>query len=799
MVAPSEVRDAFIKEACRRVGRMKEVLLSIIEQGATGRFPALSRMVAVFKSNLGTENSELMADEIAQAMFFNGIPTHGNMHHGNSMGGIFSWLDTGLESIEKIMAEPFPHDIDIHDFLHLYEQFLTAYNPGRRKRKGVYYTPEPVASFMIRGVDALLKGRFGIKDGIAGEPVKLVDPAMGTGMFLKAACKRLIENDPEGAWKHITTHFTGSDIMISPMSIAMHQVLQMWDDYGIPVDERETISMRLMNSLKQDSIQDDGSFVLNEGDTLVIIGNPPYSVSSANKFEGIHELMVDYKTGLNERNIQPLSDDYIKFFRYAQARIDARGKGIVAFVTNNAFLYKSIHRRMRESLFSSFDRIYVLDLHGNSNIGEKTPEGTPDGNIFGIRVGASIIFLVKEGRESTGGKVFHSEKYGSRQEKLEYLTALDFKDIQFNRVTPKHPHFFFIDFDFTHEDEYNSFVKLNDIFNEYIIGVKTHRDGFIVEFNKERLVIKLKELLDKSISHDEIKNKYKLKESHQTIEQYRKQLWADGFDENLVIPYDYRVFDRRFTYYYKPIITRHRTSVMKHMKEENIALVTTKLISSDDFSHCFVSERVGDIGLLSSRTSESAYFFPLYIYMKNGERIVNIKADFLDRIAKKMEGTRENPEKILHYIYGILHSATFINKFKNYFSIDFPRIPEVKNKELMKKICELGKKLMELHLLHFSRDRGNSSNSNADLGTFERTLHLPEKQEVVINDSFSLNNVPKTIWEYKIGSYQVLKKWLKSRRGLKITNELKQELEKILIAIRESRRIQASIDELMAF
>jgi len=303
--------------------------------------------------------------------------------------------------------------------IHFYETFLATYNPSERERLGVYYTPLPVVSYIVRSIHKILKNRFGKHEGLATKNVTLLDPAAGTLTFVVQAIKQvqneLEEKNQRGLSRayikeHVLPNFHAFEILMAPYTVGHFKVSMVLEEMGYKLKDGERFKFYLTNTLemkepKQTSFLIDlakegreAKKIKEEIPILVILGNPPYSVSSENKSEFIEELMNDYKEDVRgERNIQPLSDDYIKFIRFAHWKIDQAGKGILGFITNNSYLSGVVHRGMRGKLLETFDEIYVLNLHGSSRIGEKAPNGGKDENVFDIQQGVAISIFVKLG------------------------------------------------------------------------------------------------------------------------------------------------------------------------------------------------------------------------------------------------------------------------------------------------------------------------------------------------------------------------------------------------------------------
>ncbi|MHA1698339.1 MAG: type ISP restriction/modification enzyme [Promethearchaeota archaeon] len=731
--------------------------------------------------------------------------------------------------------------MDLEWFLTFYEDFLQIHDMDRKKHHGAYYTPVEVVNFITRSIDEILTREFKLVGGLADEMVRVIDPATGTGMFLRSAFELVLQrsrfaDQKTKVKKHLLNDFIGYEIMLMPAIISKIQLATILKKEDLLLKDADKIPVKISNFLatrKSFDFQDRGheTVISSNSDThtgiddacIVIMGNPPYSVSSANKTAFLSKLMDDYKTGLVERNIQPLSDDYIKFMRYAQWQIEQKGSGVIGFVVNNAFIYKMIYRQMRHSLLSTFDKIFVVNLHGNSNIGETTPDGKKDENIFPIKVGVAIVLMIKKKQEKTKRRpskelhrqcsVFYSEIFGLRHEKLEFLKNRSIYSMLNETLNPRAPHYFFIKKDMSLEKEYMQYPSLTDIFDEYIIGVKTHRDDFIVEFEKEAIVKKIKELVSNT-PDQAIKEKFVLKDDLNVISHYRRHLRETGIDETRIIPYSYRVFDDRWIYYDDAIITRNRKKIMSCMLSgKNIAIITTRLLSSRRFDHCFVSNKVGDIGILSSRTSESAYYFPLYKARPISKRsaafnkanvdsgsngiCINIKEKFIQEITNKFPSMRITPKDIFGYIYAVLHMKAYRDRYLEFLKIDFPRIPFVDNPEIFKRIGEIGKKLVDIHLLKVQ----DSVNEITKLETtrpftLRSFRHDPKKKIVYLNDMPIFKDMPPDIWKFSIGSYAVLKKWLRSRKNKPLRGTDLVKFASIANAIRAVEKIKYELDSI---
>jgi type I restriction-modification system DNA methylase subunit len=523
---------------------------------------------------------------------------------------------------------------------HFYEPLLANYNPEERERLGVYYTPPSVVSFIVRSVHKLLKRKFRKEDGFASTDVTLLDPSAGTLSFvIRAVEEAVIELRERKRVKrglvplviqnHILPHFYAFEILMAPYIIGHLRMAMRLEEMAYGLKEGDRIKFYLTNTLEMKEpgvalllpeLSEEGKKAMEVKEKvpiLVVITNPPYSVSSENKSEFIEKLMEDYKREVRgERNIQPLSDDYIKFIRFGQWKLERTGKGILGFITNNSYLSGVIHRGMRKRLLESFDEIYILNLRGSSRIGERTPEGGKDENVFDIQQGVSIAIYVKLEKPLGEKKVYYADLWGLRNEKYEYLFENDVESIDWQELEPKGPYYFFVPKDFALQEEYERFWKVTKIFKEWSSGVKTHRDHFVVGFTKEEIIGRLKvftgDLPDEKVSEAlnlENTGTWELKEAREKVKE--KKL------EDEIFPYAYRPFDVRWICYDSTLIDRPRLPFMEHFVKENLSLVVTRILAKFPFMHVYISNCLSDICLVSAKTKETAYFFPLYLLSDN--------------------------------------------------------------------------------------------------------------------------------------------------------------------------------------
>jgi type I restriction-modification system DNA methylase subunit len=706
--------------------------------------------------------------------------------------------------------------------IHFYETFLTTYNPKERERLGVYYTPLPVVSYIVRSIHKLLKDGFGKAEGLATSDVTLLDPAAGTLTFVVQAIKQ-VQKELEGKKKegllksyieeHILPHFHAFEILVAPYTVGHFKVSMVLEDMGYQFKQGKRFQFYLTNTLEMKDPKQI-SFLIDlakEGQEakrikekvpiLVVLGNPPYSVSSENKSEFIENLMDDYKEDVREeRNIQPLSDDYIKFIRFAHWKISQAGKGILGFITNNSYLSGVIHRGMRRRLLETFDEIYILNLHGSSRIGEKTPEGDKDENVFDIQQGVAIVLYVKFEKPSKEKAVNYADIWGLRKDKYKYLFENDVRATKWQELKPVSPYYFFVPKDFALQAEYEKFWNATEIFKEWSFGVTTHRDHFVVGFTKEEIIQRLRIFAGK-LPDDLVAQSLNLKDTETwRLAQAREKVKGQKPGEN-IYNYAYRPFDNRWLCYESSLIDRDRQNVMQHiLNRENLGLNLTKRLRDPIWRHVYSTSFITDKTLVSSR--DNCYFIPLYLYPRKSQqnlyedRASNFMPKFLQALNKSLS-SEPTPEEIFYYIYAILYSPTYRKRYEEFLKIDFPRVPLPSDYDVFKELSNLGKELVELHLLkHPDLEKTGVGFSKSGSNKVERVAYVEEGQRVFINKEQYFEGIPKEVWEYQIGAYQVMEKYLKDRKGRKLSLDEINHYMKVAKAIQLTIGLQEKIDDI---
>ena len=532
--------------------------------------------------------------------------------------------------------------------VHFYEDFLATHDPVMREQRGVYFTPEPVVGYIVRSVDALLRSHFGRRDGLADPGVHILDPAAGTGSFLLRVVEQIYDTlaGQRGAWpgyvrEQLLPRLYGFELLMAPYTLAHMRLGLYLGDTGFQLEEDDRLGIFLTNSLdkgvkKEEQLWDDyivteanaAAEVKNEKPIMVVLGNPPYSGTTANKGKWIDDLLNDYRKvdgiSINERGRGWLVDDYVKFIRFGQWRIEQNGEGVLAFITNHGWLDNPTFRGMRQSLLNSFSEIYALDLHGNSKKKETTPEGNKDENVFDIQQGVSIAFFIKQRGHSGPARVFQADLWGLRKEKYDWLNKHGIEDTDWLAIEPQSPFYLFKPFNYEGWRDYAQGWKVTEIFPVHSTGMVTGRDKFVLDFDLDVLRDRFKRTRDLSISSDEIRHlvrDYELKDKpHWQLEPSRRTIatesdWEQYFQQCL-----YRPFDTRHIFYHSAFVWNRRFDTMQHMmcKESppaQLALVSTRQQSqSGAWTLCGVVDSIVESCYISNKTKEINHIFPLYLY-----------------------------------------------------------------------------------------------------------------------------------------------------------------------------------------
>jgi len=723
--------------------------------------------------------------------------------------------------------------------IHFYETFLATFDPEIRERRGVYYTPEDVVSYIVRSIHSILKSHFELADGLASKEVKLLDPAGGTLTFpaeaIRLAADEYKQKYGDGdlrGWikKHILKDFFAFELMMAPYAIGHLKMGFVFEELGYKMADDERFKLYLTNTLEMEEIKQiaiPGLSSLSEEShlagkvkknqpVLVVLGNPPYSGISANINEWTEHLLKEdidgtqsyYKVDgqpLGEKKVW-LQDDYVKFLRFAQWKIQTSGHGIVGMITNHSYLDNPTFRGMRQSLMKTFDEIYILDLHGNSLKKETTPSGGKDENVFDIRQGVAIVLFVRNKKQKKP-QVFHKDLFGLREKKYDWLDSKEFNKKNYKKINPASPWYFFIHRNTLHIQKYLEWKKISEIFPVNNVGIVTARDKFAIDFEENILKNRIRQFRDLKVDNNIIKEAFKLKDTSTfKLDKFRKELAKVEDWQNHFKLITYRPFDIRYIYYSKWVIERPIYETMRHMLEENMGLTIGRAGQVVGLEHLwnlvFISENIIDFNLYY-RGGE--LLFPLYLYPDKNKKDLfnqtktqkepNIPPSLFEKLSS-VYGKKPKPEDILYYIYGVFYSNIYRETYAEFLKIDFPRVPFTADYETFKNISKLGKELADLHLLKstaldtpIARYQGSGDNDRV-----EKITYKENEQRIYINKDKYFEGVTPEVWNYHIGGYQVLQKYLKDRKG-RIIDDVPRYC-RIVTALSKTIEIQKKIDDI---
>ena len=793
--------------------------------------------------------------------------------------------------------------------VHFYETFLGAYDQKMREARGVYYTPEPVVSYIVRSVDAILKKDFGLRDGLAdaskvklkrplklnrkGETsyetiethkVQILDPATGTGTFLHGVIGQIHQSfaSNKGMWpgyvqENLLPRLYGFELLMAPYAVAHMKLGLLLHETGYDFSSDERLRVFLTNTLEEAHeltglplftqwLAEEASSanqVKKDAPVMVVMGNPPYSYESENTGEWITGLLRgnDSATGLKtsnyfevdgaplgERNPKGLQDDYVKFIRFAQWRIEQTGYGVLAFVTNHGYLDNPTFRGMRQSLMQSFDDIYLLDLHGNSKKKEKASDGGKDENVFDIQQGVAIGLFVKRNKTTTKpAQVFHADIFGTRESKYAGLAENDVSTTCWKSLKPQAPHYLFVPQNTVLLPEYDRGWKVADIFPVNSVGIVTSRDNLLIHFAEKEAEETLAEFA--RLPTEDARQRFDLgnDSSDWQVALAQADLRCTGVLADKPATISYRPFDNRFTYYTGRsggIHSRPRPAVMRQMSDHSLALLTSRMTKGETFAHTFVTRCISEKIFLSPKTSNNSFHYPLYLCAEESDLLADNRrpnlspgfiADFSARLKLSFvsDGSGDlrktfGPEDVFHYAYAVFHSPTYRSRYAEFLKIDFPRLPLTRDVALFRTLCALGKELVALHLME---DRPSPQPSD---GTTCHSTRLPQNGSQVagyptgrgsievrypvagdnrvvkvrysdpsdgvpgrvwISTTQYFDKVPPEVWSYHVGGYQVCQKWLKDRKGRQLSYDDLTHYQGIVAALARTIALQTAIDD----
>lgn len=779
--------------------------------------------------------------------------------------------------IDAILKDFGKHTRREDPIVHFYETFLAEYDPAMREKRGVYYTPEPVVSYIVHSVDHLLKTTFHLPDGLADTSkiqsktadgktvsethrVQILDPATGTGTFLHSVIDIIHESfaGNQGMWssyvsRHLLPRIFGLELLMAPYAVAHMKLGLQLKDSGYDFKSNERLRVYLTNTLEESYEHGRLPFVewlveeataagqaKHDVPVMVVLGNPPYSGHSANTGTWIHELLrgKDTQTGkmtanyfevdgkpLGEKNPKWLNDDYVNF---AQWRIEQTGYGILAFISNNGYLDNPTFRGMRQALLQTFDDIYVLDLHGNSKKKERSPDGSPDQNVFDIQQGVAIGIFVKylESKERYG-TIHHAHLWGGREVKYHSLLNSNVSITSWATLAPQQPHYLFIPQDIRLREEYEQGWQIQKCMPESSLGCLTKRDNLVIGFTKSEVHDRIAQFIDPNKSDLDATLEFELQLEDKDMWNARKARISVKREQidTYIRSESFRPFDYKYIFYHDKFVARLNRRIMQHLDHgKNLGFVTVRQLASLPFDHAWVTNSLTDQHIISVRTKEGGVVFPLYLYPETskaqlftmdeptdapGGRRPNFAHLFINDLASKLEmdfipdgkGNLQKqfgPEDIFNYMYAIFHSPTYRSRYADFLKMDFPHLPLTSQPDLFCHLCSLGSDLVSVHLMEKKCSKIPQFNIDGS-DTIEIVRYTEPGQGAVqgrvwINNEQYFEGVSPDVWNFHIGGYQVCQKWLKDRKGRILEFEDMNHYQQIVAALAETIRIMDEID-----
>lgn len=721
--------------------------------------------------------------------------------------------------ISKILQDYYKKGKGQDPIIHFYETFLNKYDPKTREQRGVYYTPEPVVDYIVHSVNEILKKDFDKEDGFANTDVTVLDPAGGTLTFLAQTAKFAIEDFTEKYGEglrgnfikeHILKNFYAFELMMAPYAIAHLKMSFLLDEFGYKMKDNDRFKLYLTNTLEIEDLEQtripgmaslseeskQAALVKREQPILAIMGNPPYSIASYNKSDFVEGIMDLYKEDVkDEKNIQLLSDDYAKFIRFCHWKIDQVGKGVMGLITKNTYLNTSAFKGLRIKLLKSFDQIYVFNLHGK--LYEKAPDGGKDQNVFDIRVGTAILIAVKNGRKNDNelADLFYANLFGNRTSKYEFLEHHNITNTPFEKLNIDPRYFFFEKKNFNDVELYNSFCAIDEIFNQNVSGVTSGRDHFVLGYSIKELEKRFN-LFGTLKDIDLIKKTFRIEDGADfNIEKVKSKFKIA--DKKNIKHFAHKPFENKFIYYDPLFVDRDRKAIMQNFYLGlNLSIIIKKRHFDNNFNHIFCSGDMVDKNFLGGQS----YVFPLWIYEAEGglfgaSKTSNIKPEFLQLIETQYD-KKDLTEFVFYYIYALLYCPKYREGFAEQLQIDYPKIPFTSDFNLFLNVSNIGKSLVELHLLT-SKELTNpliKFNGKGDNKVTAIDFREIDKQ-LYINDTQYFSGVSKAMWEWEVGKNKPIQRWIKNTKDKELGLNETLEFTKICTAIKLTFEKQSEIEE----
>jgi len=754
------------------------------------------------------------------------------------------------------------------------ELFLSETDKAQRSAQGFYVTPAPVARFIMFAAHRYLQIEFGLPDGLLDATtwrqamvrvgfslprglreemldtpvVRVLDPAVGSGAFLVAAievARQVYESKarPE-SWSEtvalrLLPRLVGIELMPAAAicaRIALADVLQRTGyDFSLSARPRIYVGDTLAAVEPQGGLFDEHAppqqreldFVRRDEPFTVVVGNPPFLAAALPGQQWIERLLKgrgpagEATANYYEAEGRPLAekklwlhDDYVKFLRYAQWRIERAGCGILGMVTNHGYLDNATFRGMREKLLHDFSRITIVDLHGNSKKKEKPPAGMANENVFAIQQGAAVT-LMRRPRGRCTAETEYAEVWGSRQEKLQALGGKAPADLKPLPLRPAAPHYFFVPHDDRLAAEYRTGWSLPDVMPVYTTAPVTARDGFVVALDAAELEQRMRDFGDLSLSDDEIRSRY-FRSTRSVrfaagdtrswkLSEARRRMAGDSRWREPIQSCLYRPFDRRSIYWSPTMIDWPRAGVMRHLEPDgNLALIARRQMPpGEPCTYFWIADRVALDGVIRSDNRGSESLFPLWLYneVKDAPARANFHEAFLKHARQRLGGESLSPRDLLSMIYALFHAPSYRSRYAEYLRIEFPRIFMPGSAQLFFELVGAGRRLIALHTMSEEPSRRRPELTHVDDGTLPKvspSFPRYKRQAVWINPNCSFTPVPQRVWEFRAGGHQVCRKWLKDRKRRVLSDDDVACYRWIVVAIDETQEIMEAIERAIA-
>ena len=755
--------------------------------------------------------------------------------------------DAVLDDLRDVSGRADPlalaSDIDRHHAgsraaLAAHEWLLVASNSSRRSRRGVFTTPDELARFLVESVDCRLREELGLADGLADDStweevsartgaavpsgvspeqrfVRILDPATGSGVFPLAVASQvrttllskwraagLAPAEADARWTReaapkLASMLVLHELLPIPRALARWHLAELFGDAVPDISPSNPLSTHATLPFP----------------ITVTLGNPPYSVRAGSLDESSRALVAPYRFVNAEKLVEKgalrlemhLQDDYVKFIRLAELQVERAGLGVVALVTNSSYLDSPSLRGMRASLAQSFDRIELLNLHGARTRSTEALREAGDQNIFGIGQGVATFVgstqLLARGEKS----VFHRELIGSRREKLRALDSGGMNwGIEAEELNPASPGWYFRPRDTRYSEEYERWIGLKELFQSSISGIVTAHDRLVVALDDETLLARARLISDEDLGLEALREEIGVRDNAGwKLETARARFRAELNREACIRDYAYRPFDTRRILYHPALVWCDRRRLMSSLgEEENVALVVCRQLAAPPWRHVFATRDLVDDNFISNRSRERSHTFPLYRRLDPGDASSPLLSNLDPIVVKRLlpRGLQATTEKVLDYVYAVLHSPAYRERHRDSLAFDFPRIPSVAYEERFVQFAKIGHELLQAHLSSSRLSEQSFDASLKPVGDGEpfvaRGFPKWDSNRVWLNTDFAFEPIPEEVWNYAVGSYYPCRKWLKDRVGAGWTEADRVSYSRLIGGIEESLRVLGLLEGL---